>query len=104
MLSRSGARLSAPCYAARRSRSRQLFLNVGRLPWIVRHIHLTMMVDGPVADVVVRNVGRSRRLLTIAACVFAWNPATPRERWFLAGAVVMLASVSERWATSSRRS
>ena len=35
-------------------------------------------------------------LLTIAACVFAWNPATARERWWLAGAVVMLA---ERFGT-----
>lgn len=30
-------------------------------------------------------------LLTVAGCVFAWNPATARERWWLAGAVVMLA-------------
>jgi hypothetical protein len=30
-------------------------------------------------------------LLTVAACVLAWNPATARERWWLAAAFVMLA-------------
>ena len=30
-------------------------------------------------------------LLTVAGCVIAWNPATTRERWWLAAAVVMLA-------------
>jgi hypothetical protein len=30
-------------------------------------------------------------LLTIASFVLAWNPVTPRERWWLAGAAVMLA-------------
>lgn len=30
-------------------------------------------------------------LLTVAGCVLAWNPATARERWWLAGAAVMLA-------------
>ena len=29
-------------------------------------------------------------LLTVVSCVIAWNPATARERWWLAGAVVML--------------
>ena len=30
-------------------------------------------------------------LLTVASCVIAWNPVTGRERWWLAGAAVMLA-------------
>ena len=30
-------------------------------------------------------------LLTVAGCVIAWNPATARERWWVAGAAVMLA-------------
>jgi hypothetical protein len=30
-------------------------------------------------------------LLTVAGCVIAWNPATARERWWPAGAAVMLA-------------
>jgi hypothetical protein len=29
-------------------------------------------------------------LLTVASCVVAWNPVTARERWWLAGAAVML--------------
>jgi hypothetical protein len=29
-------------------------------------------------------------LLTVVSCVIAWNPATARERWWLAGAAVML--------------
>ena len=29
-------------------------------------------------------------LLTVAGCVIAWNPATVRERWWLAAATVML--------------
>ncbi len=29
-------------------------------------------------------------LLTVAGCVIAWNPATARDRWWLAAAAVML--------------